>query len=109
MNSVVNGTMSVCNEYTEFCNYAMRKLSTLNDDLQMALTYDSEMFCFLLPSIFVEFANSSSFSITGNINLIKLVVSAIDPIHLQELMCMCLTGTAKVINKDDVMPLIGKY
>lgn len=75
----------------------------------MALTYDSEMFCFLLPSIFGEFANCGSFSITGNIDLIRLVVSTVDPIYLQELICLCLTGTAKVINKEDVLPLIGAY
>lgn len=75
----------------------------------MALTYDSEMFCFLLPSIFGEFASCGSFSITGNIDLIRLVVSTVDPIYLQELICLCLTGTAKVINKEDVLPLIGAY
>lgn len=74
----------------------------------MTLTYDSEMFCFMLPSVFGEIANSGSFQVTGNINLIHLVVSAIDPVYLQELISLCLTGGAKVINKEEVLSLIGK-
>lgn len=73
----------------------------------MAMTYDSEMFCFLLPSVFGELATSGTYPITGNTDLIRLAVSAIDPIYLQELICLCLTGTAKVINKDEVISLIG--
>lgn len=96
--------------YIKFCTAAKRKLSKcLYDDLSRALTYDSEMFCLLLPNIFGELAVSGSFSVTGNVDLIRLVASAIDPVYLQELICLCLTGTAKVINKEEVMPLIGKY
>lgn len=80
----------------------------LYDDLFMALTYDSEMFCFLLPSVFGEIATSGAFQVTGNINLIRLVVSAIDPICLQELISLCLTGGAKVVNKEEVLSLIGE-
>lgn len=106
--TIINNT-GVSGGYTEFCSAAKRKLSKcLYDDLFMALTYDSEMFCFLLPSIFGDIATSGSFPVTGNIDLIRLVVSAVDPISLQELICMCLTNTAKVINKEDVLPLIGK-
>lgn len=74
----------------------------------MAATYDSEMFCFMLPSIFGELATSGSFIITGDVDLIRLIVSVIDPIYLQELICLCLTGTAKVIKKEDAINLIGK-
>jgi len=75
----------------------------------MALTYDSDMFCFLLPSVFGEIASSGLFPVTGNVDLIHLVVSAVDPIYLQELVCLCLTGTAKIINKEEVLSLIGKH
>lgn len=99
----------MANNYVEFCSSARRKLTKcLYDDLLKALTYDSEMFCFLLPSVFGEIAATGSFPVTGNIDLIRLVASAIDPVHLQELICLCLTGTTKVINKEDVMPLVGK-
>lgn len=109
VNSIVNGS-GVSTEYIDFCTTARRKLSKcLYEDLTMTVTYDSEMFCFLLPSIFGELATSGSFVITGNIDIVRLVVSAIDPISLQELICLCLTGTAKVINKEDVMPLVGKF
>lgn len=109
--AVINKSGSVtATTYLDFCNSAKRKTAKcLFDDLFMALTYDVEMFCFLLPSVFGELAISSQLPVTGNIELIHLVVAAIDPIHLQELICLCMTGTAKVINRDDVLPLIGKY
>lgn len=107
--SVMNGA-GVAGSYIEFCNAARRKVSKcLYDDLLKALTYDSEMFCFMLPTVFGEIAGSGVFPVTGNIDLIHLVSSAIDPVYLQELICLCLTGTAKVINKEDVMPLIGMF
>lgn len=74
----------------------------------MALTYDSEMFCFMLPSIFGEIASNGTFPVTNNSDLIHLVVSAIDPNNLQELICLCLTGSAKVINRENPLPVIGK-
>lgn len=106
--SVIHNTAYAYN-YIDFCNAAKRKLTRcLVDDIQMALTYDSEMFCFILPYIFGELAGCGSFPVTGNSEIIQMVVSAIDPHNLQELVCLCLTGTAKVINRDEVMPLIGK-
>lgn len=74
----------------------------------MAATYDQELFCFLLPDVFGDMVSCGSFSITNNIDIIRLVVSNIDPNRLQELVCLCLTGTAKMINNEGVMPLIGK-
>lgn len=101
--------MSVASGYIEFCTNAKRKLSKcLLEDLSKAVTYDSEMFCFLLPSVFSEMATCGSFTITGNIDLIHLVVSAVDPIFLEELICLCVTNTARVLNKDDVLSLVGK-
>lgn len=92
----------------EYCTAAERKLSQcLYDDLIMTLTYDSEMFCFLLPSVFGDIAATGSFQVTSNISLIRLVVSAMDPICLQELISLCLTGGAKVIGKEEVLSLIG--
>lgn len=98
----------VASNYVDFCTLAKRKMAKcLYDDLFMALTYDVEMFCFLLPSVFGELSVTCQFPVTGNIELVHLVVSAIDPIHLQELICLCMTGTAKVINREEVLPLIG--
>lgn len=109
VNALTNGA-AVASYYHEFCISAKRKPynKVLHDDLTMAQAYDSELFCFLLPSVFGEMAASGNFSVTGNVDIIHLVVSTIDPVHLQELICLCLTGTAKVINKEDVLPLIGK-
>lgn len=107
--NLINGNLSVASCYSEFCTAAKRKLSKcLHEDLKMSLTYDTNMFCFLLPNVFGDLHVSGAFSITGNIDLIHLVVSAIDPINLQDLICLCLTGNAKVINKEEVLPLIGK-
>lgn len=110
MSHLVNGT-SVSSGYKDFCTSAKRNLfRCLYDDLSMAVTYDTNMFCFLIPSVFSELATSGSFSVTGNIELIHLVVSAIDPSSLQELICLCLTGTAKIIDKtESIMHLIGKF
>ena len=94
--------------YIAFCESAKRKVPRcLVDDLKMALEYDSELFCFLLPSIFGELASHGQFPVTSNSDLIHMVVSAVDPIALQELLCLCVTGAAKVINRDEPLPIIG--
>lgn len=106
--AVVSGS-GVASGYLDFCTTAKRKLSKcLYDDMQLCMTYDPDMFCFLLPPVFGELVATSEFDITGNVALIRLVVSAIDPISLQELICLCLTGSAKIINRDEVKDLIGK-
>lgn len=107
---VVQGASAFHHCYLKFCKQASRDLtSCLQDDLTRALAFDSEMFCFLLPSIFGELAIIGSFQVTGNIELIRLVVSAIDPIHLQEIISLCMTSMAKLFNKDSPLPVIGKY
>lgn len=109
VNNVVYQT-PFAQSYVEFCNASKRKLSKcLQDDMLMVLTYDPAMFRFLIPAIFGEIATCGHFTATGNIDLVRLVVSGVDPVSLQELICLCLTGSAKVINKEDVLPLIGEY
>lgn len=103
----VNGT-SVVNGYIEFCINAKKKATKcLLEDLSKAATYDSDMFCFFLPTVFGEMAHNGAFPITGNIDLIHLVVSTVDPVSLEELICLCLTNTARVLNKEEILPLIG--
>lgn len=97
----------MANSYLEFCTNAKRKLTKcLDEDLAKVCTYDPEMFCFLLPSVYGELVTLGMFPITGNIDIIRLVVSALDPFYLEELVCLCLTNTAKVLKKEDVLPLI---
>lgn len=75
----------------------------------MALTYDSAMFCFLVPCVFGEIATCGSFSVISNVELIRLLVSAIDPNALQEMICLLLTNTIKIVNKEEVIPIIGEF
>jgi len=82
---------------------------SLVKDMKLMLTYDCEMFCFMLPCIFSEFAHSDLYSVINNSELIRMVTSAVDPTSLQEFMCLCLTGSAKIISREDPMSAIGEY
>lgn len=96
--------------YINYCEACNRDLNdALHEDLGMMYTYDSEMFCFTLPTIFSEYATAGPFNITNNIDLIHKTVSALDPINLHELMCFCLTGTCKVFNRENPLAVIGKF
>lgn len=97
-------------QYVDFCQVANRDLNKcLHDDMAMCLTYDPLMLCFLLPGIFSELAQHGAFKITGNIDLIHLAMTALDPTSLQEVLCLCLPNTIKFISKDDdVASLIGE-
>lgn len=95
--------------YIAYCEACGRELNeALQEDLNMMCTYDSEMFCFTLPTIYSEYAISGSFNITNNISLIHKTVSSLDPVSLQEIICLCLTGTCKIFNRDNPRSAIGK-
>lgn len=105
-----NASIQVPKVYQTFCEASNRNdlTKSLIADMQMMLTYDSEMFCYMLPCIFSDFAHSESFSVVNNCELIRMVTTAVDPMSLHEFMCLCLTGSAKIISREDPMSVIGK-
>lgn len=68
----------------------------------------------MVPCIFNDFPfypdkTTNQFSIQNNCDLIRLVVSTVDPMTLEDLLCLCLVGSAKVISREDPMSIVGKY
>lgn len=74
----------------------------------MLSIYDPEMFCFLIVTVFCDMAHNHDFKIISNCDLIQLTVSTIDPACLQELICLTMIGSAKIFDRDEPMPVIGK-
>lgn len=96
-------------QYISYCEACKREpVKSLIEDLQMMCTYDSEMFCFMLPNLFSEYTGYEALSITNNVELIRLVVSAVDPKTLHEVLCYCLTGTLRIISREDPLKVIGE-
>lgn len=60
------------------------------------------MLCYLFPDIYAEFPNVA----IGNVQLLHLVVSTIDSLQLQDLICRILQGQLKMIKKDSFSSLL---
>lgn len=70
------------------------------EDLRMMYDYDPEMLAFVLPAIFSA-DYTTRFEVTNNERLIRLAMSAVGPINLNELISYCMTGTTKIVSRDD--------
>lgn len=81
---------------------------SLVDDLNMMQTYDPEMFCFAAHTIFSDFSHSELYNAINNTEIIRLLASTIDPTSLNDIMCLCLTGSLKIISREEPMSVIGK-
>ncbi|OXU25656.1 hypothetical protein TSAR_002834 [Trichomalopsis sarcophagae] len=61
------------------------------------------MLCYLLPDVYIEFPNVA----LGNVQLLHLVVSTIDSLQLQDLICQILQGHLKMLKKDSLFSLLS--
>jgi hypothetical protein len=69
------------------------------EDLRMMFEYDPVMLSLVLPLIFCyEF--TAKFDVTNNDRIIRLAMSALDPISMNDMISYSMTGTTKVVNRD---------
>ena len=60
------------------------------------------MFYYILPQIYIVFQNIA----IGNIQLLHLVVSTIDSLQLQHLVCKIMQGHLKILKKDSFSSIL---
>ncbi|UYV77018.1 INTS3 [Cordylochernes scorpioides] len=78
-------------------------LQALLTDLKLCQEDDLRMFCYILPYIYTQFRDT----VTGNVDLLHLVVSCIDPRQLQDLICHVLKGDMAMFKKDAFLHVIN--
>ncbi|XP_014216661.1 integrator complex subunit 3 [Copidosoma floridanum] len=83
--------------YKDFCSQRDEKFDVcLLLDLKQCHEDNISMFYFLLPDIFTEFQNVAQ----GNMQLLYLIVSTIDSIQLQSLVCQIMQGYFQILKKE---------
>jgi hypothetical protein len=75
----------------------------------MMYEYDPDMLSLVLPLIFSsEF--TAKFDVTNNDRIVRLAMSGLDPISMNDLISYTMTGTTKVVSRDvAIQDLISEY
>lgn len=101
--SANSGTVS---GYTSYRDYARshNALSTcLLHDLKLCQQDDVRLFCYLVPEIYTQFPNVA----IGNADILNLIVSCIDALQLQDLVCHILQGNMVMFRKDSFISILN--
>lgn len=102
LSDVLNGVKALV--YKEFCLHREEKLdSCLLSDLKRCHEDNVSLLGFLLPDVYMDFQNVA----LGNIQLMYLVVSTVDSLQLQDLICQIMQGNLKMLKKESFAPLIN--
>ncbi|XP_051175718.1 integrator complex subunit 3 isoform X1 [Leptopilina boulardi] len=89
--------------YKDFCSQREKKLdSCLVTDLKLCHEDNIPLLCYLVPDVYTEFQNVA----LGNVNLLHLVVSTVDPCQLQDLVCQIMQGHLKMLKKESFSSLL---
>lgn len=77
--------------------------SSLLSDLKLCQEDDVRLFCYLVPSIYIQFPTIA----IGNAELLNLIVSCIDSAQLQDLVCHILQGNVIMFRKDSFLSILN--
>ncbi|KAM7285580.1 integrator complex subunit 3 [Ixodes scapularis] len=92
--------------YTSYRDYA-RSHHALNScllqDLRLCQEDDVRLFCYLVPEIYTQFPNVA----IGNADILNLIVSCIDALQLQDLVCHILQGNMVMFRKDSFISILN--
>ncbi|XP_014672236.1 PREDICTED: integrator complex subunit 3-like [Priapulus caudatus] len=93
--------------YKDFCkSLEGRDLSgCLLSDLQLCQEDDVRLFCYLVPDIYCQFSNIA----VGNPELLNLIVSCVDGVQLQDLVCHIMQGNLIMFRKDSFLSVLSEW
>lgn len=100
----MSGRMSIYRSYAREMSKELPE--ALLADLRCCVFDDVYMFFYLLPDIFSNLATSIASVCT---ELIKLIVSNMDPSMFKDILAKIISGSLKVLRKDVVMPTLSKF
>lgn len=89
--------------YRDYCQFIDVKLeASLANDLKMCQECDVNMLLWLIPDVFREFKEVTQ----NHIQILHVVVSAIDARQLQDLVCQTLQGNLFMFKHEDIVAVL---
>lgn len=89
--------------YRDYCQFIDVKLeASLANDLKMCQECDVNMLLWLIPDVFREFKEVTQ----NHIQILHVVVSAIDARQLQDLVCQTLQGNLLMFKQEDIVAVL---
>lgn len=89
--------------YKEFCQALEKKLDVcLYDDLSACHCIDNNLMMWLVPDLYRDFKQQT----VSNTQVMRVIVSTIDPLQLQDLVSRIMQGTLVMIKNDNIQPLL---
>ncbi|PSN45263.1 Integrator complex subunit 3 [Blattella germanica] len=90
--------------YSDFCQTLDKELeSCLLSDLKLCQEDDVNLFCWLVPEVYIQFQSVA----VGHAQLLHLVVSTVDASQLQDLVCHILQGRLVMFRSDSFRALLS--
>ncbi|XP_021933684.1 integrator complex subunit 3 isoform X2 [Zootermopsis nevadensis] len=90
--------------YSEFCQVLDKELeSCLLSDLKLCQEDDVNLFCWLVPEVYIQFPSVA----IGHAQLLHLVVSTVDAAQLQDFVCHILQGRLVMFRSDSFRALLS--
>ncbi|KAJ9587486.1 hypothetical protein L9F63_028259, partial [Diploptera punctata] len=90
--------------YSDFCQALDKEVeSCLLSDLKLCQEDDVNLFCWLVPEVYIQFPSVA----VGHAQLLHLVVSTVDASQLQDLVCHILQGRLVMFRADSFKALLS--
>lgn len=90
--------------YKEYCNYLEIKVGeSLADDFEKCQECDANVLVWLIPDVYREFKDQAQ----NHIRLLHAIVSTVDAIQLQRLVCLTLQGNLMMFKSDDITTMLS--
>lgn len=96
-----DGKASVYKEFSQAMDKSLE--SSLLDDLKLCQEEDVRLLCWLLPEVYAQFPSVA----VGHAELLQIVVSAVDALQLQDLVCHILQGRLVMFKHDSFRALLS--
>lgn len=104
LNRIIKPNDQTMSAYRELIKQTNKDLSEcLQKDLEICQFEEQEMFCSLVVDVFKIFSNIC----IDNPSIIYLIVSCIDALQLQELICQIIQGNLVLFKKESILSVIN--
>lgn len=90
--------------YRDYCSNLELKIGdSLADDFEKCQECDSNVLVWLIPDVYREFKDQAQ----NHIRLLHAIVSTLDAVQLQRLVCLTLQGTLMMFKSDDITTMLS--
>ena len=104
LNRIIKPNDETMSAYRELVKQTNKDLNEcLLKDLEVCQLEEQEMFCFLVVDVFKIFSNIC----IDNPSIIYLIVSCVDALQLQELICQIIQGNLILFKKESILSVIN--